>query len=243
MDDRISTALSAGIPVITAGRRLARVLRHRFNEFQHAQGAAVWESPQVLPWSAWVDTLWAEFQFTATNPPARLDNWQEWALWDAIVRNSPQARDLLQAGSVAAAVQSSWTVAIEWRMDLARIESDGNEDARAFTLWAREFAETCDSRGWIDAARAPDRLRESIATVRLPARVLLAGFDELTPQQADFIEACRRVGCEVERATLQPATRSAASVRVPFPDGDQELVSAARWARKLLEANPRAAIG
>ena len=243
MDDRIFAALCAGVPVITASRRLARALRYQFNELQNAQGTAVWESPQVLPWSAWVDTLWAEFQFTSTTPPARLGTWQEWALWDAIVRNSPQARDLLQAGAVAAAVQSSWMIAIEWRMDLARIESDGNEDARAFTLWSREFADTCDSRGWIDAARAPDRLRESIATVRLPARVLLAGFDELTPQQADFIEACRRVGCEVERATLQPATRSAASVRVPFPDGDQELVSAARWARKLIEVNPRAAIG
>jgi probable DNA repair protein len=243
MDDRIFAALCAGVPVITASRRLARALRYQFNELQNARGATAWESPLILPWTAWLDALWEEFQFTVTNPPARLDRWQEWALWDRIVRRSPQAAEMLQVGAVAATVQNSWALAIEWRLDLPRIEREGNEDALAFTQWARQFAEACESQGWIDAARVSDRLREGLAGLRLPARVLLAGFDELTPHQTDFIEACRQEGCEVEKVVVWPAPEVATVVRAPFPDRDQELIAAARWARKLLEANPREAIG
>lgn len=243
MDDRIFTALRAGVPVITASRRLTRALRHQFNELQNARGAAVWESPVILPWTAWQDGLWEEFQFAAPNPPARLDTWQEWALWDRIISSSPRASELLQPGAVAATVQNSWRLAIEWRLDLPRIESAGNEDALAFTQWARQFAETCQSRGRLDAARVPDRLREALPALRLPPRVLLAGFEELTPQQADFIEGCRQVGCEVELGSAQAALEAAEVVRAPFPDREQELMAAARWARTLLEANARAVIG
>jgi hypothetical protein len=175
MDDRISIALGAGIPVVTASRRLARALRHQFNELQTARGVAVWESPVILPWTAWLDSLWERFQFAVPNPPARLDTWQEWALWDRIISGSPRANELLQAGAVAAAVQNSWQLATEWRLDLPRIESVGNEDALTFTQWARQFAETCQGRGWIDGARVPDRLRESLTELRLPSKWLWSG--------------------------------------------------------------------
>ena len=243
MDDRIATALGAGVPVVTASRRLSRALLHQFNELQNVRGVAVWESPAIQPWTAWLDSLWEKFQFTLPNPPARLDTWQEWALWDGIISGSPGANELLQAGAAAAAAQNSWRLATEWRLDLPHIESAGDEDALAFTQWARQFAETCKNRGWIDAAQVPDRLRESFRELRLPPRVLLAGFDELTPQQVDFIEACQGAGCEVEMVAARSTSESSAVVRAPFPDRAQELIAAARWARALLEENPRAAIG
>jgi hypothetical protein len=99
MDERILTAIRARIPVITASRRLARTLRHQYGELMTARGAAAWETPAVLPWTAWLDSLWEELQFSTPEPPVRLDTWQEWALWDGIIRRSPQASDLLQAGA------------------------------------------------------------------------------------------------------------------------------------------------
>ena len=243
MDERILTALRARVPVVTASRRLARTLRHQYGELMTARGAAAWETPTVLPWTAWLGALWEELQFTTPNPPVRLDAWQEWALWDSIIRRSPQANDLLQAGAAAAAVQKSWALAVQWRLDLARIDAEGNEDARTFTQWARQFGEACKNAGWIDAASMPDRLGEALAGLRLPANALLAGFDEFTPQQADFIDACRRAGCEVQTVGVHAAIQTATAVRVPLADADQELVAAARWVRKVLETNPGTSVG
>jgi probable DNA repair protein len=243
MDERILTALCARVPVVTANRRLARTLRHQYDEVMSARGAAAWETPTVLPWAAWLGALWEEFQFSTADPPVRLDAWQEWALWDSIIRRSPQASDLIQAGAAAAAAQKSWALAVQWRLDLARIDADGNEDARTFALWVRQFGEACKNGGWIDAGTVPDRLGAALAVLRLPASVLLAGFDEFTPQQADFIDACRRAGCDVQTVGVNAALQTVHAVRVPFADADQELVAAARWARKLLEANPNTRIG
>lgn len=110
MDERILTAFRVRAPVVTASRRLARTLRHQYGELMTVRGAAAWETPAVLPWTAWLGELWEELQFTTPNPPVKLVAWQEWALWDGIIHRSPQARDLLQAGAAAAAVQNSWAL-------------------------------------------------------------------------------------------------------------------------------------
>ena len=243
MDERVLSALREKVPVVTAGHRLARTFLHQYSELQASRGVSAWESPTVLPWTAWLGTLWEEFQFTTPNPPVRLDAWQEWVLWDTIIRHSPQASELLQVGAAVTAIQNSWALAVEWRLDLARIDTEGNDDARTFTQWARQFVETCENRGWIDTSRVPDRLRAALADLRLPPRILLAGFDELTPQQDDFIDACRRAGCEVEKVGVEPLAQAVNALRAPFPDRDQEIVAAARWVRGLLETNARATIG
>ena len=243
MDERILNALREGVPVITASQRLARSLRHQFGEWMTGQGATAWETPVVMPWGAWLGTLWEEYQFSSPNPPVRLTQWQEWTLWDGIIRRSPQASDLLQAGAAAVAVQHSWALAVQWRLDWARIEAEGNEDARTFAQWARQFRESCRKSGWIDPASVPDRLIASLDGIRLPTTGLLAGFDEFTPQQADFIATCRHAGCYLQRVGADAALQTTEAVRAPFADADQELAAAARWARQLLETNPQASIG
>lgn len=234
MDERILTALREKVPVVTASHRLARTFLHQYGEIQTGRGAAAWESPTVLPWTAWLGTLWEEFQFTTPNPPVRLDAWQEWVLWDTVIRHSPQASELLQVGAAVTAIQNSWALTVEWRLDLARIDTEGNDDARTFTHWARLFVDTCESRGWIDTARIADHLRAALAELRLPSRVVFAGFDEFTPQQVDFIDACRCAGCNVETVGVEPMSQTMKVFRAPFSDRDQELVAAARWVRAML---------
>jgi probable DNA repair protein len=243
MDEHIFDALAAGVPVITRGARLARVLRNEFDTAQVASGAAAWQSATVMSWTAWMSALWEEYQYATPESAVRLGPWQEWTLWDGMVRSSAEAGELLQAGAAAAAAQQSWALAVEWRLDLDRLELEGGDDAKAFARWARAFCTVCGQRNLVEEARVAGLLREALGRIPLPSKVLLAGFDEYSPQQVDFLEAVKRAGCEIESAPRVRLGTPGVAVRVPFADAEQGLLAAARWARALLERDGSASIG
>ena len=189
-----------------------------------------------MPWGGWIHALWEAYLFSGVTPLVRLNAWQERVLWERVIRETPASGELLQASATAAAAQEAFALAAAWRLDLAAVDAAGNEDAHAFAGWANRVQRTCVESGWIVAAQVPDILAGAAATLPLPRRIVLAGFDEFTPQQKAFFEACRLAGCEAEVLGLglgQPAT---AAVRVPFADGAEELDAAARWVRALLES-------
>jgi probable DNA repair protein len=236
MNQRLQTALTEGATIVTAGRRLARTLSSQYDEEQPQRGAGTWAAPPIVSWSGWIHTLWEEYLYSGVTPPVRLSPWQERVLWERVIGETPASGELLQAAATAAAAQEAFQLMSAWRLDLAAVDAAGNEDARAFAAWADRVQRTCAERGWIVEAQVPDTLATAAAMLRLPRRMVLAGFDEFTPQQRALFEACRLAGCEAEVVRLgsqQPAT---AAVRVPFPDGAQELDAAARWARALLES-------
>jgi ATP-dependent helicase/nuclease subunit B len=243
MENPILKAMEEGATVVTGGHHLARVLRQEYNALRKRRGDAAWPAPVALPWQGWMSSLWEDCQFKVENPPALLDPWQERALWHRAVLESEESSSLLQVGGAAATAQEAWSLAAEWRLDLRLVESAGNEDSRVFARWAQRFESLRQAARLIEAARLPDYLRSAIARLRLPARVILAGFDELTPQQRDFIEACRAAGCAITTAAREAGGQAGSAVRVAFADPGREIEAAARWARALLARKPDVRIG
>ena len=235
--------MEEGATVVTGSQRLARVLRREYDGIRQQRGDAAWRAPEALPWHGWISSLWEECQFKLDDPPALLDSWQERALWQRTVLESEESSQLLQAGGAAATAQQAWALAAEWRLNLSLVESAGNEDARVFAEWARRFRARCKAGGLIDGARLTDFLRGAMAQLRLPAHVVLAGFDEFTPQQSDFIEECRGAGCRIEIAVREPGEPAENAVRAAFANPGAELDAAARWARALVASSPNARIG
>jgi ATP-dependent helicase/nuclease subunit B len=243
MQEQVVSALQKGAIVVTATRRLARSLRQEYNKIQQARGLKAWQSPAILTWSGWINELWQESLYSSEKPGILLREWQELILWERVIRDSPESGELLQVHATASAAQEAWLLANSWRLDLAQIESLGNEDARAFASWAGRFREICNAGGWIEWARIADVLTGAIPRVHMPPGILLAGFDEFTPQQQDFLKAFSGAGCDV--TILNPAAPAAGSItaRIPFPDSEQEMEAAARWARALLERGLEGKIG
>jgi len=224
----------AGTTVVTAGRRLARVLRARYAAEARAQGWSVWQTPDVLPWPAWIETLWDAALYAGIPLPTRLGEHQECRLWRRILEQSPEGRQLLDLPAAAEAAQRAWELLHAWRLNLHLIEQQAGEDTRAFLGWARRFEQLSELEGWIEPVRRPDHLIPVLDRIPLPRTILLAGFDELTPQQECFVQACERAGITVQlgpAAGEQPGT----AVRAAFADRARELEAAARWARALLE--------
>ena len=231
MENPVLRAIEDGATVVTGGHRLARVFRQEYNALCQERGDAAWQAPRVLPWQGWMSTLWEDCQFEIDNPPVLLDPWQERVIWQSVVLESEESSELLQASGAAVTAQEAWALATEWRLDVSLVERTGTEDSRVFGRWARRFQARCGADGLLEGARLPDFLRGVMARLRLPARVVLAGFDELTPQQRDFVEACRAADCAIETAARESNSEVESTVRVSFTDPSREIEAAARSVR------------
>ena len=238
---RLAGGHQAGITVVTPNRRLAQFLRAEFDRDRIAAGAKTWETCDVLPLEALVRRMWEDALFSELAPemPVVLSPAQEGALWhQAIAANRPPDRGLFSAEAAAAQCAQAWMLAHGWRLEL-RPDPYWNEDARAFLRWATEYQRATRERGLTDHARLPDVVIPHVghAAMRRPKTLVLFGFDMLTPQARDLVEALKTAGTSILVVDSPP--RQSQARRVACVDAKDEIVSAARWARGRLEA-PRA---
>ena len=119
---------------------------------------------------------------------------------------------MLQPHSAASIAQEAWLLANQWRLDISLFEGIGDEDSRTFVNWSNRFLSKCQKENWLDFARLPDVLKDSIKQLQLPDCVLLAGFDEFTPQQKDFLDAASKSGRSIKKLDIE----------TPEPDADTE---------------------
>ncbi|MCZ6728514.1 MAG: PD-(D/E)XK nuclease family protein [SAR324 cluster bacterium] len=243
--------LAAGATLLTANRRLFRYMRERFDAHQAQSGLEVWPSADILSLPAWLGRCW-ELGLQRIDPDSTLpgagarllSDAQETVLWEQIVAADAQARNLLQPASAARLARRAQRLLTEWRLQLPAPPSGGwSEETRAFLRWRKSFAAECAAKGWVSATALPDIVAQWLAAglVTAPPRLLLAGFDEFTPQQEALLDALRSNGSRVE---LLPFPQfDTTSQRTPCLDANAEIEAAARWARHYLEAGGSGTIG
>jgi ATP-dependent helicase/nuclease subunit B len=240
MHEEVFRALQNGATVITASRRLARVLAREFHGLETARGNRVWNRPDILPFEAFLDRAWRDWLWQGANgdAPVLLNAFEEQALWERIIRESPAGASLLQIPETARQAAQTWQLLAAYRLAVDG-SFEASEDSAAFAAWWGEFRALCRSGGWLERARLSDFLRQKIDAGELPRplEVYVAGFDEMTPQQAAFFDALG------EWRAIEPGDSGAAIERRKLRDSSDEIRSAAAWARRLLESNPKAQIG
>jgi len=240
MHEEIFRALREGATIITASRRLARVLAGEFHSMEAARGRTVWNRPDILPLDAYLDRAWGEWlsRWADENAPILLSSFQEQMLWEQIIRESPAGASLLQIPETARQAMETWRLIAAYRLPVDG-SFEASEDWAAFASWSREFLRRCRANGWLERARLSDFLRDKIAAneVARPIAVFIAGFDEMTPQQAEFLETLG------EWRFVETPDHSPAPQRRKLRDSSGEIRGAAAWARSLIEADPTTKIG
>lgn len=231
--------IQQGATLITANQRLARHLQQEFIARQMAQGRRVWPSADILPLSAWLRRGWDEYLDSAAPsvhpiPPLLLEQVQSQALWTRIIGESEEGKALLHVPATARSAAEAWRLLKQHRLPLPNKYADLHEDGRAYARWAQRYDQICAEHGWLDRDSLADFIAERLEQgLAVPARVLLAGFDEHTPQQRRLWDALRDAGTEVtELAT--PAVEAGRRVRIGLTDADSEVRAAAYWVRELL---------
>jgi ATP-dependent helicase/nuclease subunit B len=239
-------ALADGAVVATGNTRLSRSLAADYERRMLALGRVAWATPPVLPLEIWQQQLFEDAALLAERPlPRLLSLEQEEQLWAGLIRADATHphHALLRVDAAARCARAAWKLVSDWQLPLADGRFDDKEGSASFRRWAQRFQAECRRRGFASGA-AVSRLSIPLIEAglcELPERLLLAGFYELTPAQQALLKTLRAAGCAVDWVELTGPTGRPGRFRAD--NAWHEMVSAASWARQILEQTPDARIG
>ena len=220
--------------VVTPTRRLAHHLKARHDEACVARGLAVWPTPDILPWSAFIERLFQWDRQAGRTDLRWLDDRAARLSWERLVGRDPYGAAIISPQGLGRAAHRSWRLLHDYEIPFDALEGDASPEVAAFARWSAEYSRWLEAHHWLDSAQAPLRIHCASAGPRLR----LVGFDALTPAQATLIQRLTSAGNEV---VVEPA--ASPGVRqgwVAVRDRDAEIDLAARWAAHRLDGGSTA---
>ncbi|MEP6941824.1 MAG: PD-(D/E)XK nuclease family protein [Betaproteobacteria bacterium] len=247
MTPALLDALADGATAVTPNRRLARQLRRAFDRRQIDADHRTWRTPAIVPYPAWLVTLWQTRREAHGAAGARtlLSAAQSQHLWRRIVEDA--AMGLFDTRGAATLAMQAWTLMHAWGEGgeswRAWTRSGNGDDPSMFAAWAQSYARALARHRSVDAAQLGDVLAAEPADgAARGMHATLVGFMQITPQQQRLIDALTRRGARIDRDSLASDSRSTPR-RVLAPTARDELRAALAWARERSIADPGAAIG
>ncbi len=233
----LTDALTGPSTVITANRRLARVLREAFARQQLAARKTAWESPAIHAWQDWLVNTMLEATDQASLP-TRINGHQSQLLWERCLSRETGEASAGMAGLVRLS-RDAWQRLADWEVPIRELaRSAQNEDQRLFAAAAGRYLGILEREHWVDDAGLGGLtvrlLRSGQAECR--GRVTFAGFDRERPAVCSIMAALTDLGCDVLKA---PRPEAAGSVGLQsFETTDSEMRAAGAWARERLQQCP-----
>ncbi|MFT5446758.1 MAG: ATP-dependent helicase/nuclease subunit B [Gammaproteobacteria bacterium] len=261
--DLMPGIVEPGTTVLTVNNRLARALAAAHARAMQAAGHNVWETPAVLPFSAFVARQWERAR-EAQEPgrdsvqgddihetrglPRLLGNAQCQVLWQRAVREN-DASSLLSVSAAATSAAAARELLLRHAATLSAAQCHDDVDAQAFRRWHAAFELILASGHWIDLAAATSELvqwvlrcsSDGFPDPERPVCLRVSGFEQLTAQQQSLLEAYSQAGVRID---YEAPPRSKSNVqRASFASPQDELQAMACWARALLDDGEAGPIG
>ncbi len=237
----LQECLSSDTTVVTANRRLARALRDQFATLALKSGQSAWRSPDILTITAWQSRA-LDGDLAAPSARRRISSAQSRLLWEHCVAGAVDD-PLINTAALVDACQEGWALCHQWQVPLETcLAASKNRDQRLFAEVALTYAARLSEAGWLDSAQVESQVAAAIVsgTIPVPDRLILAGFDRMTPAQKSWIEALTTAGCVVDFAPASdPATRMTGR-RFARPEAEYE--AAGEWARDCADRDFSVAI-
>jgi ATP-dependent helicase/nuclease subunit B len=234
----IAAAIDAGDTVIASSARAARALRRSHGEAQRKQGFEAWQSADILDWDSWLHRLWQKQLRSGHEARLLLTTLQEEQLWVQLVKPSIEGRRLISVAGVAELAQQAYALLCAYgALHFLHGERLGGPDVESFREWARGFERTCRKEEWLSRGMLPLVLQEAViaGSVEVTARLVLTGFDRITPAQQQLIEAFRERGHDVQIVEASEVSAAETTLLVEAVDKRDEIVTCALWVQHELE--------
>ncbi len=241
--------LRAGATLITATPRLSREVAQAYNQSQLQDGQTSWNTPDVLPYSSWIERTWRAMRSSSdsqtTAPDVVLSPSQSRQLWKNIIQQDIRAHGgntepLWNINATVRSAMEAWRICQQWHIDCNDFDDFCLTDHLSFARWGREYQSHCRERRWLDSYQLPAQLTAQIKPGMQAdwPHLIWAGFDNLSPEQERLIERMRSAGIRVSR--LQPDAQPAAQQEfMEFETGRDQWLAAAQWAKRRLASDPQ----
>ena len=237
MYEWLTDALHGPSTVVTANRRLARLLREKFADQQVSAGRVAWPSAAIHSWKDWLDKQLLDASDPASLP-TRINEHQSQLLWERCLQKEIGE----STAGLAALVRLSrdtWQRLADWRVGIREIaRAAASSDQRLFAAAAGRYLGILEREHWVDDAGLGALVDGLLRSGRVTGhgRVTFVGFDRDRPLVSSVIAALADSGCDVRSA---PVPDLAAPIALQcFENPDAEMRAAGAWARQQLEDNP-----
>jgi len=237
----LADSLSEAGTVVTANRRLARILGEEHAAQQLESGKKAWRSPAILSRQDWLATL-SDTALNQVDLPTRINAQQSQLLWERCLR-----KDLHDSAvSIANLVRLSrdtWQRLADWQVTIGAVaRSAQNDDQRLFATVAGRYLGVLEHENWIDDAGLGGLVLGLIKDRRVlfSGSHTFVGFDRERPIIAAIQDAMLANGIEV--TNIPDAVPTSEIELQAFENSTAELRSAGAWARRQITSNPEARI-
>jgi exodeoxyribonuclease-5 len=237
--------IEPGTTVVTATRRLARELRRHYDQARAGSGLTAWESPDILPWDAWVRRAWDLGLGLDPGAPVVLEDAQLSFLWRDIIASDireqhPGELALWNIEGSARAAISSLRLIREWGITADSLPPSRHPDHAGFRRWLAAYEKACADHHWVDRYTLPDLL-DPAAHDDTPGALVIVGFDALNTQQKRLLEGLSGAGVGVD--IRAPATAEFSETPChAYESAELQWRAAAGWAAQCLREEPQAAV-
>jgi probable DNA repair protein len=237
MYDWLSGALEGSSQVVTANRRLARVLVEHHASTQLDAGKTAWHSPAIMAWQDWLSGLLATAELL-TPLPTRLNLHQSRVLWERCLRREISS-PLLNTGALVRQSWDAWTKLNDYCVPLDQVTAMAQgRDQRIFASAATSYQSILEREGWVDDAGIAQLVVHMVRSgyARSAGVLTFAGFDRFTPVTQRLLEELR--GAATRIVEIRPPANNDRGQIAGYENTDAEMRAAGAWARQVLLDDP-----
>jgi len=250
----LHAALADGATLVTANARLASRLLTDYARERQAAGQAVWTRPAIFAWQGWLRQLYSDALACGAadlaQPRALLSPTQADSVWQQIIADDqadgyPAVGPLLQPAALASLAAEARSLLSGWLLhEILAGSTEASEEVAAFRRWNRAWENRLQREAWLEETELPEQLAEWLRQLPelQPKSLWLAGFEEISPQQAAFFGQLDELGTRLHRFVPAPVPGSSAR-SLACADSRAEMRAAAAWARRQLDQDPERHIG
>lgn len=219
--------LTSDTVVLTPNRRLARYLSNKLN-LELQQKKTAWQTPAIFPYHAWLKILFEKYSNLIL-----LNEHQERILWASIIKS--------ENATTIALARKAWETIKQWKIPLSAL-ANYSDETKIFSIWANAFATICKNKNLCDKNTVPEIIVAHVKNgqVKLPARIYLVGFDDISPEQQELLQVFSKFSV-IEYIDINNLV--ADEKKIACPNSEIETLTMARWAHKTLNQNSNAYIG
>lgn len=232
--DELFEQLRSGATLLTVNNRLAKRFNTDFNEHMESQGHQVWQTPDVLPLSAWLHNQVEALGDSGQHQKRFLSAHQEFRLWTDIIKPDAWQIYMMQPSAIARPVQQAWQLLKQWQIPWKKLTEYESPETQALVRWGRQFEAICYKNRWLSQTLIIEQVIEAISRQRCNPNphLIFAGFEDPHQLHKNLVKALAEQQCQLSSFRHEPINQQQ-SLRV-CNDFQDELQQAADWARELV---------